>query len=75
MTGAEEFAGLTRSKCADGCNEKGCAISGKGYCAHPLKGALQHNDMHDPAALGRMAAARAVLDRDNIEARITRRVG
>lgn len=56
------FPGLTRTACADGCNKDGCAISGRGYCAHPTKGGLQAADMNDPAALKRLQNARAQLD-------------
>lgn len=58
---SEPFPGLTRTECADKCNVKGCAISGKPYCAHPTKGALRAEDMNDPAALKRIAAAREQL--------------
>ena len=57
----EPFPGLTRTACAAGCNEKGCAISGKVYCAHPTKGGLQAADQSDPAALKRLQAARTQL--------------
>lgn len=56
------FPGLTRTACADACNEKGCAISCKNYCAHPTKGGLQPNDMGDPAALKRIQNARDQID-------------
>lgn len=55
------FAGLTRTGCADGCNAKGCVISGKPYCAHPTKGGLQTADMNDAGALKRLKAARDQL--------------
>jgi hypothetical protein len=56
-----QFAGLTKTACADGCNAKGCVISGKPYCAHPTKGGLQTTDMNDNAALKRLKAAREYL--------------
>lgn len=56
------FPGLTRSACADGCNAKGCVISGRSYCAHPTKGGLQPDDMGDTAALKRIQQARDQLD-------------
>lgn len=75
MTETNPFPGLTRTDCAAGCNDKGCVISGKSYCAHPRKGGLHPVDLTNPAALARLDAARAALDRDNLEARITRRAG
>ena len=51
------FPGLTRTACADKCNEKGCAISGRPYCAHPAKGRLQPDDMANPAAKKRLQEA------------------
>lgn len=59
---SEAFPGLTRTACADGCNAKGCVISGKPYCAHPTKGGLQSPDMNTPAALKRLHQARAQID-------------
>jgi hypothetical protein len=59
---AAPFPGLTRSACADACNAKACAISGKPYCAHPTKGGLQAADMSDNAALKRMQDARDQID-------------
>ena len=56
------FPGLTKLACADTCNAKGCAISGKPYCAHPTKGGLQAADQSDNAALKRMQTARNQLD-------------
>jgi hypothetical protein len=56
------FPGLTRMACATVCNAKGCAISGKSYCAHPTKGGLQTGDMGDPAALKRLQQARDQID-------------
>ena len=56
------FPGLTRTACADTCNAKGCAISGKPYCAHPTKGGLQADDMSNPEAKKRIAAARDQID-------------
>lgn len=58
---ASKFAGLTKTACADGCNAKGCVISGKSYCAHPTKGALQAGDMNDASALKRLRDAREFL--------------
>lgn len=55
------FPGLTKTGCADGCNAKGCVISGKPYCAHPTKGGLQTVDMNSEAALKRLKAAREQL--------------
>lgn len=55
------FPGLTKTGCADGCNAKGCVISGKPYCAHPTKGGLQTADMNNDAALKRLKAAREQL--------------
>lgn len=56
-----QFTGLTKTACADGCNAKGCVISGKPYCAHPTKGGLQTGDMNDNAALKRLKSARDFL--------------
>lgn len=56
-----KFAGLTKTACADGCNAKGCVISGRPYCAHPTKGGLQTVDMNDNAALKRLKDAREFL--------------
>ena len=59
---AAPFPGLTRTVCADSCNAKDCAISGKNYCAHPTKGGLQPDQMADAAALKRMQSARDQID-------------
>lgn len=56
------FPGLTRTQCATTCSADGCAISGKGYCAHPTKGGLHAPDMIDPAALKRLQQARDQID-------------
>lgn len=56
------FPGLTRTACADTCNAKGCAISGKPYCAHPTKGGLQPADMSNVEAKKRIMAARDQID-------------
>lgn len=56
------FPGLSRTACANTCNAKGCAISGREYCAHPVKGGLQAADQTNPAALKRLQTARAQLD-------------
>lgn len=53
-----EFAGMTKLACADGCNVDRCVVSGVGYCAHPLKGGLQAKQMHDTKALARLARAK-----------------
>jgi len=55
------FPGMTRTACADSCNIKGCAISGKDYCAHPCKGALRSSELSDTAALKRIESARAQI--------------
>jgi len=57
-----QFSGLTKTACADGCNARGCVISGKPYCAHPTKGALQTGDMNNAAALKRLRDAREFLN-------------
>jgi len=67
------YAGLTSNACAAACDAKGCAISLKPYCAHPTKGGLHPSQMSDPAALARADAARAELDRDGLEAAISKR--
>lgn len=56
------FPGLTRTACADKCNKDGCAISGRNYCAHQVKGGLQAIDMDNPAALKRLQQSRDQLD-------------
>lgn len=56
------FPGLTRTQCATACNAKGCAVSGRSYCAHPTKGGLQPDDMGDRAALKRLQDARDQID-------------
>jgi hypothetical protein len=56
------FPGLTKTACASACNEKGCSISQKGYCAHPTKGGLQGVDMNNMAALKRLQEARDQID-------------
>lgn len=58
--GAEPFPGMTRSRCADSCNEKGCVI-GVSYCAHPCKGGLQAADQSNREAMKRLQAAREQL--------------
>lgn len=55
---AAPFPGLTRTVCAETCNAKACAISGKPYCAHPTKGGLQAVDLTNAAAMKRLQVAR-----------------
>jgi len=55
------FPGLTDNFCATACNKGGCVISGRDYCGHPYKGALQTADMGNAAALNRLAQARKQL--------------
>jgi len=55
------FPGLTDDFCATACNKGGCVISGRDYCGHPYKGALQTADMGNAAALNRLAQARKQL--------------
>ena len=62
-----EFAGLTVTDCATGCGVHGCVISGKPYCAHPNKGALQGKDMGDPDAIARLARAKKAVGKQKID--------
>ncbi len=64
-----EFAGLTVTDCAKGCSPAGCVISGRGYCAHPRKGALQAIDMQNVEALARLNRARKQLGINAVEQR------
>ena len=56
-----EYAGMTNTECATGCNRDGCVVSHKPYCAHPCKGGLQAGDMGNTAALQRLKAAQKLL--------------
>jgi hypothetical protein len=64
-----QFAGISANECCDGCNKDGCVISGDFYCAHPMKGGLQAEQMNDPAALKRFARAKAALKNQMIDLR------
>lgn len=55
------LTGLTRVNCAAGCNEKGCVISQRPYCAHPTKGGLQIAQQNDLTALERLQLAKRRL--------------
>src|SRR5262245_33156368 len=58
-----EFEGLGRDACCDGCNANRCVISGINVCAHPLKGGLQAQQMQDAKAINRLAKAKEYLRR------------
>jgi hypothetical protein len=58
---SNEFQGLTRDDCVKGCNEAGCIISGKPYCAHPLKGVPQGQDAKNEDIVARYERARSAL--------------
>ncbi len=58
---APEFAGLTATECCDGCNETKCVISGKPYCAHPLKGGLHAIQKTQPDTMKRFNRAVSTL--------------
>jgi hypothetical protein len=64
-----EFAGISTTDCCDGCNKDGCVISGKNYCAHPMKGGLQAAQMNDPEALRRFNRAKGALRNQMIDLR------
>jgi hypothetical protein len=64
----DQFDGMTRSCCAAACNANKCVVSEKSYCAHPHKGGLQAADLHHPAAMARLSAARDALARDALDA-------
>ena len=64
-----QFAGISANECCDGCNKDGCVISGSFYCAHPMKGGLQAEQMNDPEALKRFARAKAALKDQMIDLR------
>lgn len=60
---SSEFEGLTAKDCAKGCGPDGCVISGRDYCAHPMKGALQAIDLQNRAAIERIERARKHIGR------------
>jgi uncharacterized protein CbrC (UPF0167 family) len=64
-----QFSGISANECCDGCNKDGCVISGSFYCAHPMKGGLQAEQMNDPEALKRFARAKAALKDQMIDLR------
>jgi len=66
------FGGMTVANCCDDCNEAGCVISGKPYCAHPRKGGLHAAEQQDPDALKRHRSAVAFLDRAAAEDKLKR---
>ena len=56
------YAGMTVSECPKGCNEDGCVISGKPYCAHPRKGGLHMTDLaNNRPAIDRLKEAQKML--------------
>jgi hypothetical protein len=61
--------------CCEDCNAACCVISGRNYCAHPLKGGLQSVGLNDPAAVLRFNRARAELQRQRDEAARRRALG
>lgn len=64
---SNEYAGMTVTACASGCNASGCVVSGQPYCAHPAKGGLQGKDAGNPALLARIAAAKKVVGKQKID--------
>jgi hypothetical protein len=64
-----EFAGISTTDCCDACNKDGCVISGKNYCAHPMKGGLQSPQMQDNDALRRFNRAKGALRNQMIDLR------
>lgn len=66
---ASPFEGISANNCCDRCNEKGCVISGREYCAHPFKTGLQAAQMNDTAALKRLNKAKDKLKNQQIELR------
>ena len=60
---AGELEGLTQVNCADACNVDRCVISGRNYCAHPRKGALQRIDQQNKDAIERLNKAKLHLKR------------
>jgi len=52
------FDGLTAADCPRACDEQGCVLSGKEYCAHPRKGGLHAGQQQDADALRRVQDAR-----------------
>jgi hypothetical protein len=66
---ASPFEGISANNCCDRCNEKGCVISGREYCAHPFKGGLQAAQMNDSEALKRFNKAKDKLKNQQIELR------
>lgn len=60
------YTGLTIHDCCRDCNEKGCVISGKPYCAHPRKGGLQGPEQQDDGALKRRRDAEKVLGKQKL---------
>src|SRR5262245_47404941 len=59
--GKSIYAGMTHMNCADGCKPDSCVISGRGYCAHPMKGSLQRLDQNDLGAITRLNEAKEFL--------------
>jgi hypothetical protein len=62
------FAGLTAEDCPRACDEQGCVLSGKSYCAHPRKGGLQAGQQQDADALRRVQRARDQIDHEALAA-------
>jgi len=58
-----EFAGMTRTDCADECRMDRCVVSNRPYCAHPRKGGLQGIDLGNVSAVNRLTAAKLYLKR------------
>lgn len=65
------YAGLTVAACCKACGIDGCVISGKPYCAHPRKGGLHPEEMHDPDAMRRAQGAQRLLGEQLLDARTT----
>lgn len=60
----KDFEKMTADNCAAACTAERCVVSGKPYCAHPLKGGLQHTQAHDMPAHERLKAARKFIGMD-----------
>jgi hypothetical protein len=68
----DEFDGMTKFGCAAACNANRCVVSRRPYCAHPYKGALHAADLHHPATIARLSAARDLLARDALDADLSK---
>ncbi len=65
LDGFAELSGISHNNCSSHCRADHCVLSGRDYCAHPLKGGPQKNDLNRPEIQARYAEACQILNIKN----------